>query len=151
MSGVVQALQKEQTVPDLSCLFLQSMEFPCRIMQLHRPDAEQKSVLRKHNRVIYSFMETEEESIMLQSILEMDRWYMQVHQRPESRFPIAVIEIRYVLYAFWIKFLFTSQNNCVIVCRHEFLSPYSVNGHSDLLLSMMHISGDYKIRRTNTC
>ena len=34
------------------------------------------------------------------------------------------------------KFYLQTQKDCVILCKHEF-SPYSVNGHSDLSLSIM--------------
>ena len=61
---------------------------------LERANKTVTGTIRKHSREICSSMVTEAGSIMWRSILETDRWYMQVPLVPESKSPVHTTVIR---------------------------------------------------------
>ena len=126
--------------------------------ELHRQDAERRSVLRRHSREIFSSTATAA-GINHVGYLYRRRsvWYMQVHRRPESRSLGCIVIRTPVMCCARVELgsnkilAFTTETYLCYNSWSMSFSPYSVDGHSDLLLSIMRKTGDQIIRRTNTC
>lgn len=90
------SLEKGVDCSGFTMKFLESMESHYRIHQEHSLHMAQKSVHLKQSREIYSSMEVEGVSHMLQFISETDRLYMPATSVMESRFQMHITEIRFV-------------------------------------------------------
>lgn len=116
------SLEKGVDCSGFTMKFLESMESHYRIHQEHSLHMAQKSVHLKQSREIYSSMEVEGVSHMLQFISETDRLYMPATSVMESRFQMHITEIRFVSQDICglIKKQFTTNDYYAILHKYGF-------------------------------